>query len=90
LFVFVLEKSEFLAEFERTGKEIGNCGGIRPTSILTFLFIESSYIIVEGLTTPRRKKKNNLHKPRTWSNSVEDVGGWIILGWILERWDGVM
>jgi hypothetical protein len=20
----------------------------------------------------------------------QDVGGWIILGWILERWDGVM
>jgi hypothetical protein len=21
---------------------------------------------------------------------AQDVGGWIILGWILERWDGVM
>jgi hypothetical protein len=20
----------------------------------------------------------------------QDVGGWIMLGWILERWDGVM
>jgi hypothetical protein len=24
------------------------------------------------------------------TTKTKDVGGWIILGWILERWDGVM
>jgi hypothetical protein len=41
--------------------------------------------------------RRGTHIDYWWENQKErdhwedqDVGGWIILGWILERWDGVM
>jgi hypothetical protein len=31
-----------------------------------------------------------VEKPEGGRYEVQDVGGWILLRWILERWDGVM
>jgi hypothetical protein len=38
-------------------------------------------------------EKRNAHRllvGKPDQDQDQDVGGWIILGWILERWDGVM
>jgi hypothetical protein len=45
--------------------------------------------------TGQQKGKLKLLNPHNHCNfcivvRAEAVGGWIILGWILERWDGVM
>jgi hypothetical protein len=55
--------------------------------------------LVVGLTTPHSKKKlvtKTSKEPRTWTDFLDkrpklwNKSGRIILGWILERWDGVM
>jgi hypothetical protein len=36
------------------------------------------------------REKRDTYRLMVGKSEDQDVGGWIILGWILERWDGAM